>query len=205
MIPKVLHRVWLDEPIPEVFEGYWRTFQRLHPGWRFVTWATSESLGWLRCLDVFQRQTTWAGKSDVARYEVLARFGGIYVDTDVEPLRAFDDLLDGPPFAAWEDTRMICPTVMGSPATHPAIEALVEGLPRWANARAHRPPNQQTGPYFLTKMWRHRPDVRLLPPETFYPVHWSERARLGGPYPAGSYAVHHWNAGWLPDGPPQRA
>ena len=83
MIPKILHRVWLDERIPDRFEAYWDRFRDLHPGWVLVTWSTSESLSWMTNLDLFTRQTTWAGKSDIARYEILNRYGGIYVDTDV--------------------------------------------------------------------------------------------------------------------------
>jgi mannosyltransferase OCH1-like enzyme len=204
MIPKLAHRIWLDEPMPERFEGFWRRFRELHPDWELVTWDRSGMLDWMSNWSVFTRCTTWAGKSDVARYEILARYGGVYLDTDVEPLRSFDDLLGAGPFVAWEDQRLLCPTVMGAPPQHPAAQALVDGLAEWFARREGKPPNQATGPYFLTAMWRARTDVRLLPPVTFYPVHWSEKRNLGGPYPAASYAVHHWAAGWLPDGPPQR-
>lgn len=174
----------------------------MNPGWMFMTHASSaEARSWMRCADVFDRQDTWAGKSDVLRYEVLARWGGIYVDTDVEPLKPLGPLLDGDPFIAWETNRLLCPTVMGAPAGHPAIEALLDALPDWANRRTAAPPNQQTGPYFVTHVWRRRTDVRKLDRETFYPVGWWEREKLGGPYPEESYTVHHWNAGWLAEGP----
>jgi mannosyltransferase OCH1-like enzyme len=159
----------------------------------------------MRCKREFDQAKTWAGKSDVLRYELLATFGGLYVDTDVEPLRPFDELLNGEAFIGWEDRNLLCPTVMGSPAGHPAMLALLEALPAWFRTYRGAPPNRQTGPYFVTRHLRGRSDVRLLPPETFYPVHWSSKKDLGGPYPMESLAVHHWNAGWLPNGPPQRA
>lgn len=205
MIPKLAHRIWLDEPIPERYEVFWERFRDLHPDWALVTWRRSDQLGWMRNWGIFDRCQTWAGKSDVARYEILAKLGGVYLDCDVEPLRPFDELLDGEPFAAWEDANLLCPTVMGAVAEHPAIQVLIDTLPRWFRAREKRPPNQSTGPYFLTGQWKRRTDVRLLDPVTFYPVGWWEKAKLGGPYPPESFAVHHWAAGWLPDGPPQRA
>lgn len=204
MIPKVAHRIWLDEPIPDELERYWESFYALHPDWQMMTWNRSSMLAWMQNKPIFDQCQTWAGKSDVARYEILATFGGVYLDTDVEPLKPFDDLLDGDPFAGWEDGNMICPTVMGGEAGHPALVALVDGLPAWFKPRKNRPPNQATGPHFLTRMWRNRTDVRLFDPVTFYPVHWSSKKDLGGPYPPESFAVHHWNAGWLPGGPPQR-
>jgi mannosyltransferase OCH1-like enzyme len=204
MIPKVFHRIFLDDPIPTRFEEYWQGLRALHPTWEFVTWDRTDELFPLTCRREFDAADTHAGRSDVLRYEIIAKFGGVYVDTDVEGLRPFDDLLDGDPFAGWEDQRLICPTVMGGEAGHPALLALLDKLPEWVARYAGSPPNRQTGPYFITRQWRMRRDVRLLPPVAFYPVKWDNKAALGGPYPPESYAVHHWAAQWLPNGPPQR-
>lgn len=154
----------------------------------------------MKCRAEFDQAQTWAGKSDILRYELLYRFGGIYVDTDVECLRPFDELLqDARPFIGWEDARLLCPTVMGASAGHPAIGALLDALPRWFARYRGAPPNRQTGPWFTTKVLRGRSDVRLLEREAFYPVGWWERAKLGGPYPSASFSVHHWNQGWDPE------
>jgi mannosyltransferase OCH1-like enzyme len=204
VIPPTFHRIWLDEPMPERYESYWDRFIELHPGRDFVTWNDSTQLDWMRCKSEFSSAKTWAGKSDVLRYELLWKFGGIYVDTDVEPLRPFDELFDDPrPFIGWEDSNLLCPTVMGAPPKHPAIGELLDELPRWFRRFRNAAPNRQTGPYFVTRYLRGRADVRRLDPDAFYPVGWWEKARLGGPYPDRSFAVHHWDAGWLPDGPPQ--
>jgi len=204
MIPRILHRVFLDDPIPDEFEAYWAGFKRLMPDWEFFTWNDSGDLGWMQNRREFDEATTDAGRSDVLRYELMATFGGVYVDTDVECLRSFDPLLAGDPFIGWEDHNLLCPTVMGAPAHHPAMVALLAALPSWFRRYRGAKPNRQTGPYFATSVLRGRSDVTLLPPVAFYPVHWSAKRDLGGPYPAESYAVHHWAAGWLPNGPPQR-
>lgn len=147
MIPRRFHRIWLDEPIPERFEAFWERLRDLHPGAEFITWTSSrpDALSFMRCREVFDAARTWAGKADVLRYEVLATYGGVYLDCDVEPLRAFDDLLAGPPFAAWEDRNLICPTVIGAPAEHPAMRAVLDLLPGWTARRPKAPPNYQTG------------------------------------------------------------
>lgn len=206
-IPTTFWRVWLDEPVPERAEGFWDTFKIFHPTWAFKTVTDSGDMPWMRpsIRKVFDRCTTHAGRSDVVRYEALYHFGGVYVDTDVECLKPFDELLTpGTPFAGWEDERLVCPTVIGCPAEHPALGDLLDILPEWFDNRPDAPPNHATGPYLFTACWRWRDDVRLLPPLAFYPVHWSNKKELGHPYPAASFAVHHWDAGWLPNGPPQR-
>lgn len=197
MIPKKLHRIWLDEPIPERYEQFWQGLSELHPDWELITWNDSNKLDWLRCRDVFDAVTSHAGRADVLRYEIIAKYGGVYVDTDVEGLKPFDPLLDDDrAFIAWENTELLCPTVIGAPPNHAALNALLDELPDWFAHNKRKPPNEQTGPVFITKQWRRRDDVRRLPPVAFYPVGWWEKKRLGGPYPARSYAVHHWDKGW---------
>lgn len=201
MIPRTFHRIWLGandgDPIPERFDGYWRRFQDLHPNWDFVTWDDPDELDWMIDRGVFDAATTHAGRADVLRYELMYKVGGVYVDTDVEPLRPFDALLEEPtPFAGWENNRLLCITVLGSPPGHPAFKAVLDFLPRWSRTQRPNRPNYQTGPEPFTRVWRQRRDVRKLEREAFYPVGWWEKHRLGGPYPAESYAVHHWNAGW---------
>lgn len=191
--------------MPLEFETYWTRFREMHPGWEFRTWDDSRALDWLRCPTEFDAAKTWAGKSDILRYELLYRFGGIYVDTDVEPLKPFDDLVqDARAFIGWEDENLLCPTVMGATPGDPAIKALLDALPQWFRRWLRAMPNRQTGPYFVTEILGGRTDVRFLDRDAFYPVHWSRKRDLGGPYPPESYSVHHWNAGWLEGGPPQR-
>lgn len=200
MIPKVFHRIFLDDPIPLKFEAFWDTFMVLHPDWEFLTWNDSSKLGWMRNQEAFASVTTHAGRSDILRYEILAKYGGIYVDTDVEPLRSFEELVyDDRAFAGWENQTLLCPTVLGAPPGHPAFESLLSHLPAWIERHPDQPPNKQTGPHFLTRMWFFRDDVRRLSPVYFYPVGWWERDKLGGPYPEESFCVHHWNQGWDPE------
>lgn len=206
MIPRTFYRIWVGEPVPERYETFWAKFQELHPGWEFITLA-SPNLMWMRkhVKAVYDQCTTHAGRSDVLRYEVVYQFGGVYVDCDVEPLKSFEPLIHtDKAFAGWEDSRMICPTVIGAPIEHPALGELLDVLPEWFEAHRDAPPNVSTGPHLITRLWRWRDDVTLYPPVTFYSVHWSNKKALGGPYPEEAVSIHHWDARWLPGGPPQR-
>lgn len=226
-IPKTLHRIWLGrKPIPPMFEDFWRRWQQLHPHWECRTWTDADDYSWLRNKRLFETRTTPSGQSDVLRIELLAKFGGVYVDADMEPIRPLDPLLvpggvfastqerpyydqgvmtetaviGAEPFAAREDEHTIAWGAIGSGRGHPAIEALRDAMPAWVRAHPHDPPNVQTGPVFLTHVWRSRTDVRILPRETFYPVLWTDRHKLrpGGRYPKNVYAVHHWAHSWAP-------
>ena len=196
MIPRTLHRVWVGgRPIPAEFDAWWEAWAALNPGWTLRTWTEP---GALRNRREYDRATTLAGKADVLRYEVVLREGGVYVDCDEEPLRPLDDLdLGGhSAFAGLESDGWIANGVIGAEAGHPALEAVVRGLRPSVARYGSRQPVHATGPGLLTRTWLGRSDVRLFPPATFYPVHWTHKAELGGPYPAESFGVQHWAASW---------
>lgn len=77
--------------MPEHYEGNWLQWERLYPGWKFVTWHEAE-LERFGMPSVYYSAPTFAEKSDLARYEVAFRLGGIYTDCDVLPLSRFDCL-----------------------------------------------------------------------------------------------------------------
>ena len=209
--PKVFHRIWLDEPERPEFAGWRDRLAELHPDWEIRTWQDSSEFTWLRNKDLFYRylETDPFGRvPDILRYELLWKYGGVYIDTDFEPLRPLDPLLEDPrPFAAWENDRTMCTALLASPPKHPAIGELIEGLPAQCAATEDKTPNYATGPEYATAHWRRRNDVRRLPPWTFYPVGWWERHLLGDPanYHPDTFAVHHWSKGWGEDKQLQKA
>jgi len=94
LIPKVMHQIWLGpRNIPPLYQNYINECKRLHPDWDFKIWRDEdiEKLG-LEYSDVYERARSYAGKSDVARYEILYRFGGVYRDMDAKCLRSINDL-----------------------------------------------------------------------------------------------------------------
>jgi len=202
VIPHTLHRIWLtgSPPMPEAYECYWEGWQRLHPSWSFETWLSAP--GDLRNRAEFYGTTSLASRSDILRYEVLLRYGGVYIDCDVECLRPIDELLeDVRAFAGYEDTTWIGTAVLGAEPGHPAFERLVKALPASVKAHPNAEPTRQTGPQFVTETWKQATlggdadGLTLFSPPTFYPyLGWKERDP-GSPYPG--YAVHRWAGSWL--------
>lgn len=199
--PKIFHRIWLDEPESPRFAAYREQLEALHPDWEIWTWNDSSELGWLEHLDDFQealKRDPFGRAPDILRYELLWRFGGVYIDTDFEPLRSFDPLIaDGRPFAGWENERTICTALLAAPPRHPAIRELMDGLSERLASTWDKPANYAVGPEYATPILRNRDDVRRLPPSAFYCVGWWEKNLLGNvEYPASAYAVHQWAKGW---------
>jgi GT2 family glycosyltransferase len=196
-IPTTLHRV-VPEHTPDVAEQWWQQFADLHPGWRMMThrdpldpaeWPIS-SPHWSRCKGGAQL-------ADLVRLEALLRWGGIYVDMDVQPYRSLEPLLPLSAFAAWEDDKVVPNAVLGARPGHPAIrECLTEAIKImhkgiWA-----------AGPGVTTRVLTADPTVLLLPPQTFYAVHYNDPERdtkmLAKPSPW-EYARHMYWGSWLPE------
>lgn len=200
MIPKIFHRIWLDEVVPPIYEVFWMKFQELHPDWEFRTWNDStEALDFMDLNYLWDEVNPIAGRTDLLRYEIMAKIGGVYVDTDVEPLQSFESLLEvETPFLAWEAEDRLCPTVIGAPPNNPPFVEFVEYLPGWIDGTRGKTtdPVLVTGPIPLTEFMTGREDIRRLPPYYFYPVGPLERKLIGGDYHPDSLAVHHWSKGW---------
>src|SRR5580693_1311215 len=95
-IPRTIHRVWLGEkPMSESERRYGETFAHHHPRWTMRLW-TEEDLSSLEIdRDDIERARSPSELSNLVRYEVMHRFGGIYVDTDFECLRPLTPILRG--------------------------------------------------------------------------------------------------------------
>lgn len=199
-IPFVFHRVWLGGTMPDEFVRFGETWTDCHPDWQMITWS-EESLPPLRDQDEFDRAPNLAQKADIARYEILARYGGVYIDCDFECQRNIEPLLGGiDVFCAWEDASAVSNAIIGAVPEHPMLIEVRDAIPARVAARPDGPTNELTGPVLMTEIaTRHAAEdqaVRLFGPELFFPYHYSERHRRGEAFPE-AYAIHHWQASWV--------
>jgi mannosyltransferase OCH1-like enzyme len=173
MIPKRLIRIgWDNKPMPEIFERWWREFQMMHPGWEFVTLYDEDCKKLLpdHLRALWLNASCYAARSDITRYVAVWKMGGIYVDTDVMPIKPMDVLLhDSRPFAAKRSSASFESAIFGGPAYHPAFTDLLNALPAWYHKHEGRYASVQTGPAFFSSVLFGRKDVRHLPMRTFYP------------------------------------
>lgn len=191
-IPRVLHHVWLGgQPISAHLQRYRESWVKHHPAWEMKLW-TDENLRPLINQEHFDRIRTPAQRSHLARYEILHREGGVYVDFDVECRRPIDDLLFGiVGFAGAEDDDAVGIAVLGAMPGDPLLERVIAALPNSLGAAGDPP--VQSGARFFTSQFLTDEAWRLFWWAKFYPQHWSGRieASLDD-----AHAIHHWEASW---------
>lgn len=193
-IPRILHRTVPQDTSPEV-EAFWAKAQALHPGWDTRTYRDPIApTDFPRTSHLWGRCANGAQKAGLIRLEALCTHGGIYLDSDVEPFRSLEPLLHLPAFAGWEDETTVPDAVLGAAPGHPAFEAMLtqamhlvaKGADAWTS-----------GPGLTTSTLPGRTDVLLLPPGSFYPHHYLEKAQAGqrtaNPW---VFLEHKWHHSW---------
>lgn len=92
LIPKTMHQIWFNPPVPVQYMHYLDECKKLHPDWKFVLWD-SESIKKLDIdWQVFEKIRGYPGRADVVRMAIMYEYGGVYRDMDTKCLRPLDDL-----------------------------------------------------------------------------------------------------------------
>lgn len=128
MIPKVLHFCWFghnDKP-KEVIEciDSWKKYM---PDYEIVEW--NEDNFDINCNEYVKeayRQRKWAFVTDYVRLYVIYNNGGIYMDTDVEVFKSFDDLLVNKAFTGFENVGYPITATIGCVKGNKLIKELLD-------------------------------------------------------------------------------
>lgn len=198
MIPKIIHQIWFNMPLPVRYEQFRQTWLKHHPKWEYRLW-TSANLPGMTNRHIFDQLKNYAARADLLRYELLYQFGGWYADFDTQCFQPVDPVLEGKELAlVYENhpprTDLIANCFMGAAPRHAYTEALLRELPLSA-FRQDWPVVGATGPGFITRVAKHMGIVPDLPHEKFIPFLWDEKHRAEESFP-GAYAAHYWDMGW---------
>jgi hypothetical protein len=185
-IPKILHQIWLGPERPPL--ATMASCRQMNPGWLYVLWSERNLPPMLnrRLFDAFG--STYIGKADVLRYEVLFRFGGVYVDADQLCLRSFDDLLlaNDEFFAGYQHLanpaldetergeRLVANAVLGAAPRHPIVEHIIHSIAD-APIVDHDSVWRAVGPAAVTRALEEcGAHAVVYPFHQFYPYHFTE-------------------------------
>lgn len=132
-------------------------------------------------------------RADIARYEILHRYGGLYVDCDTVALKPIDSALEGhDAWAASEDGNWVGNTYVASVPGHPVVTELVGMTAHSVKVNRGKRPNKMTGPQFLTPIWR-KHGCHVAESKLFYPYSYADVKRGTVPDDVGdAYATHLW-------------
>lgn len=208
----------LGSTFPEKSQKLLELWKKYHPEWEIRLWTDKEvqSLMPLINQQSYDTANNFGEKSDIARYEILYRFEGLYVDHDFICLKSFEDLHYRYDFYAgighvWQP--LFCNSLMGSCAHHPILKLCIDQI-----YMQQRNPlcdekffdiQLRTGPYLLTRCALNYLNKTTDSKALFFPVtffyslpntlaHLSvNEAVLHDYIKPESYALHLWNSSWV--------
>lgn len=128
-IPKILHYVWLGgKSLPEKNAKLIETWKKNCPDYKIMVWNEenfdiSKSNKYVK--EAYENKK-FAFASDYIRLYALYNYGGIYLDTDVEVLKSFDELLDNEMFVCRENVAFISTAVIGAKKKNKIIGDLLK-------------------------------------------------------------------------------
>lgn len=115
-IPKKIHFCWLsDDDYPEKISNCIQTWKEKCPNYEIIKWDFSIFPHGKSCwVDKAFYAKKYAFAADYLRCYALYTEGGIYLDSDVEVLKSFDDLLDLPYFIGKENDGAVEAGIIGA-------------------------------------------------------------------------------------------
>jgi len=171
-VPKVIHQIWIgNQPVPEGTTA-WKRHASLR-GYEYKLWtdsdlqslAITENAGFQEMYD----DGDYPGAVDVARYIILEKFGGIYLDCDwyparddisfhhLTPMRGICGMAEDIPRNTGKGGLLLANSLIMAPPSHPVFRRILDSLPSVMAALPQAPAWWSTGPLLFTLMCRGGP------------------------------------------------
>ncbi len=203
MIPKIIHYVWVgDGPKPPDVLACIESWRRFCPGWEIREWG-NDFAKTVECRYVKEAlaHRKWAFASDWIRLHALERFGGFYLDTDMEMRKPFDGFLKERFLISWERmngrTNLNC-GVIGSEANGDVVRSLMTAYENIAFVKDDGELDVTPNTVRLLDMFAERWDVR--PSDGYDTVRFADGCVVFPCtyfLPEDGYTFHHYAATWL--------
>lgn len=125
-IPKIIHYCWFGKKEkPKNIYKYIKTWQKYLKDYQIIEWNEDNfNLDYCKYVRQAYDNKKYAFVSDVTRLYALKTYGGIYLDTDVEVVKPFDDLLENNLYNCifgFEEKNYIATSFMAASVNNPFI------------------------------------------------------------------------------------
>ena len=204
-IPKILHCFWAGAAEkPPLYAACMETWKAVMPGWTIMEWGPDVwDISAFPFAESAAEQGAWAFVSDVARLDVVNRFGGIYLDLDVEAVRPLDDVLQGGAFFAYDaEVNIDLGSGFGAEIGHPLLAVLLSAY----DGKTFTNFSDFNQPAFLRQVFLDAGfamagdyevvgDTVIYPRNRFTP--YDSIAHIAYADSSGTYSRHLFHSGWL--------
>lgn len=206
IIPRTIHQIWLGSKVPEKYDRWRKSWIKYNPTFKYILWDEKKilKLGLINEKQFIQAKN-FGCKSDIARYEILYKFGGIYVDTDFEALKPLSLKFLSYSFIAgniFGHEPIIANGLMMSEPKCRLLKIVIDNLKKYPGKMNADEIMKYAGPQYLTKIIdknKFLQNILILPSDYFYPKPNFLRFDQQNPnimVTKKTLAIHYWEASW---------
>lgn len=126
LIPKKIHYCWFGDKMPNRMKENIEKWHELCPDYEFIEWNESNyDVNRVKYVAEAYRGRKWGFVPDYIRLDIVCKYGGIYLDTDVEILQKPDELLYQSAFAISDGSFFVnLGAGFGAKPNHPIIREM---------------------------------------------------------------------------------
>ena len=200
MIPKIIHYCWFGQSeMPPLAVECIKTWKSHLHDYDFIKWDESN------CprndfMAYHLDKGNWAFAADYTRLHALHDHGGIYLDTDIEVIKSFDDLLENNGFVGFEAkeraTNGVAGSVKGNEFFNDCIKYMINRFE--LGQEYHISPIVTTSVLDMKSY-----DITVFEKEYFYPYNPYDESEdikilMYKMITKHTHAIHHWAYSWKP-------
>lgn len=201
-IPKLLHFIWIGtNQFPNKYFLFLQSWIHKYSDFTFCFWNDSNLIP-LFNQKIYDKSLTYAQKSDIARYEILYHYGGIYVDSDFYSIKNIEELLKNiDMFSAYESEKFIAIGIMGFNKHNNYLKKIILNIELNYYLFQNKNIPNQTGPVFFTNFHNQfissYKNYKMFDPSYFYNYTFQNKIN-NEPiiFYKNSYCYHNWGYSW---------
>ncbi len=210
MIPKIIHYCWFGgNPKPELAKNCINSWKKYCKDYEIKEW--NEDNFDIPEAPLYVRQAyeakKWAFVSDYVRLWAMIKYGGIYMDTDMEVIKPIDKFLENEAFGGFESTTTISTAIMACKKDYSLFKVLLSEYDNIPFVRDDGSFDETTNVKRITnccKKYGFVPDGKyqvvngfaLYPKEYFCP---KSPDLQSCKITRKTYTIHHYMGSWISD------
>ena len=207
VIPKKIHYCWFGgKPLPSQFQKNIETWKKYCPDYEIICWNENNyDIKKCNYMHEAYQAKKWGFVPDYARLDIIYQHGGIYLDTDVEMLRSWDELLSYELFCGFESRAYVAFGLgFGGCAGNHIIKEMMQQYEHMHFMNSDGTLNQVASPIYQTEILLNHglkcnnefqviENCAVFPTEFFAPID----GYGGGSPTVHSFSIHQYAATWF--------
>ena len=209
-IPKKIHQIWLgDKKLPKKCLSWMKSWQKFNPEWEYKLWDEERIKNLdIKDFNIYSKKINPGYRSDILRYIILNKYGGLYVDTDFECLKSIPSNILKYKFIAgtmFGNKPCLGNSILFSSPNYILLKKILNQIKLTKYEDDINSIIKNSGPEIVTKEYFSLKDLigkesLILPSNYFYPYPNFMLNKQNDKYKEIediSIGIHHWEMSWM--------